>query len=243
MQSLGRGRTLWILIFVIIGFYPSIVSSTGTATVQGRERDTATAAYVTAKPRAALLRKNAINPGPWRAPEAPAAGVLLIASPELRDPNFVRTVVLLLDYDQEGALGVVINRPTEFKLEEILPEADALRGTPHVVYLGGPVDRQRLLLLLRSDNEPENSTRVFSDLHMSGSLDTLENAAKKATTSSDFRAYAGYAGWGPKQLDNEIRRGDWKLQQGTTAIVMRADVSGLWDELIRSSQELWVLKH
>lgn len=239
----STGWTLKTLGLVLLGLCPAIVALTGVAVAGRLDRAAATQSYLTPQTGASVFSRTAINPGPWRAPKAPAAGMLLIASPKLQDPNFVRSVVLLLDYDQEGALGVVINRPTEFNLEQILPEVDALRGKAHVVYLGGPVDRQRLLLLLRSDSEPENSTRVFSDLHMSGSLETLENAAENATTTAEFRAFAGYAGWGPRQLDSEISRGDWKLQQGTTDIVMRPDVSGMWDELNRSSNELWVLKH
>jgi putative transcriptional regulator len=173
-------------------------------------------------------------------PEHPAQGVLLVASPGLRDPNFAQTVVLLADYSDEGAMGIIVNRPTALELEQILPEVEALQGREDLVYLGGPVNRQQILLLVRTRDPPSGAIRVFADLYLSATLEPLEMAVQPGEKFEGFRAYAGYAGWGPGQLENEIRRGDWKLQPGTTRRVMRTDVSRMWDELIQLGNELWV---
>src|SRR6185295_15451194 len=170
-------------------------------------------------------------PRPWRfaaigftwalcAPALPAAqnvptqGSFLVANRDLGDPNFSRTVVLLIECDEEGALGLVINRATEVELSRAMPdlEGPGIRG--QFVFLGGPVERTGMRALVRSTEELEDSFPVFGDVRFSNSKTLLERLARQSGGKIPFRVYAGYSGWGPGQLENEIARGDWLVRPG-----------------------------
>ncbi len=157
-----------------------------------------------------------------------AKGQFLIADEQLRDPNFEKTVVLLLHYDRGGgAMGVIINRPTEMDLSTVMPEIEGTGDQTRSLYFGGPVALEQILLLVRSGEEPEDATEVFADVWVSGSRPLLE-ALVSGKISGTFRLYAGNAGWAPGQLENEIRRGDWRVVPG--------DVESIFD---RRPTELW----
>lgn len=165
-----------------------------------------------------------------------AKGKLLVASRDLLDPNFAETVVLLVDYDRDGAIGVVVNRPSPVPLGVALPDVKELRERPDVVYLGGPVARDRMLILLRSRHEPPQSLRVFDRVFASGSLDALRNSMARGES---VRAFAGYAGWGPGQLDNEVARGDWLIGPGESDAVFAEKPDTVWDALIERLSGDW----
>ena len=100
----------------------------------------------------------------------PSKGKFLIASRQLLDPHFAESVVLLIEYNKNGALGIIINRPSEMKLSAVLPEIEGLEQRPDTIYLGGPVARNQLLLLIRTSSPPEGSRQVFKDIHVSSSF-------------------------------------------------------------------------
>lgn len=158
-----------------------------------------------------------------------AKGRFLVASRSLTDPNFAETVILLVDYDPNGALGVVVNRPTEVALIDALPEVDELRSRKDVIYMGGPVARDRMLLLVRTPQQPPQSLRVFDRVFASGSLDAVRKSVKRG---EPIRAYAGYAGWGPGQLDMEVARGDWFIGPADSNAVFADRPAAIWDELV-----------
>ena len=105
-----------------------------------------------------------------------ARGMFLIASRGLSDPNFSESVVLLLEYDAKGALGLIVNRPTDVPLTDLLPEVEELKERSDVVYVGGPVSKNRIVLLMRSEQHPRESGRVFADTYVSSSMETLKHA-------------------------------------------------------------------
>lgn len=168
-----------------------------------------------------------------------ARGKLLVASDALLDPNFARSVVLLLEYEPEGALGVVINRPTDVKLSSVLPEVEELATRPDTVFLGGPVARDRMVLLVRGGDASEESARVVDDVFITSSLDVLRELSRQGAEKTSFRAYVGYAGWGPGQLDREVRRGDWSIARGEAASVFEKPPEDLWYHLHERGGE-WV---
>lgn len=171
----------------------------------------------------------AADTGP-RASARLAKGKFLVASRTLLDPNFSRTVILLVDYDRDGgAIGVIVNRPTEVALVDALPEVRELRARKDVVYLGGPVALDRMLLLVRTRNQPPQSLRVFDRVFASGSLDALRRSMKRGDA---IRAYAGYAGWGPGQLDMEVNRGDWFIGPADSDAVFSERPTDVWDRLV-----------
>jgi len=114
------------------------------------------------------------SPGSLLAEAKLAKGNFLVASSHLRDPNFSETVVLLIDYGWYGATGLVINQPTKVKLSRVFPEIDGLRNRKDIVYIGGPVASNWMLLLIRSNNQPEESDLVFDDIYISSGLLVLQ---------------------------------------------------------------------
>jgi putative transcriptional regulator len=169
-----------------------------------------------------------------------ARGMFLVASRRLMDPNFSESVVLLLEYDSKGALGLIVNRPTEVVLTELLPEVDELKERTDVVYVGGPVSKNRIVLLMRSEQHPRESGRVFADTYVSSSMETLKHAVALAEEGGTFHAYVGYAGWGAGQLDNEVERGDWHISPAEETIVFDRAPEEIWPELIEKNSGHWV---
>ena len=167
-------------------------------------------------------------------------GKFLVASKQLRDPQFYETVVLLLEYDSKGAMGLVINRPTTVKLSKVLPEIEGLQKRSDTIYLGGPVAKNQLMLLIRTSSPPEGSRLVFKDIYLSSSQTVIEKMIDNPDTPERFRVYAGYAGWAPGQLDHEVSRGGWHILQADEESVFDKAPSKIWPELIRRSSALWV---
>jgi len=170
----------------------------------------------------------------------PAKGSFLVASPRLVDPRFQETVVLLIGYGDDGASGVIINRPTEVRLVDLLPSVKGLKDRADVVYYGGPVEGHRMLMLIRSGEKPEGSGSVFGDVYFSSSKNTLESMLKARKTANKLRVYAGYAGWMPQQLDREVSRGDWFIVSADARSIFEKKPSEVWPELMRRGTEIQV---
>ncbi len=166
-------------------------------------------------------------------------GDLLVATPVLLDPNFERTVVLLLDVDADGALGVVLNRPSLAPVGEILPDWGDLADAPAVLFQGGPVGTDSALAVgasstfgtdPSSDIEPMGFRRLYDDVGLVD-LDTPVQLA--GPTLSHLRVFAGYAGWAEEQLREEIRSGSWYVVPSTAADLFGPDPVGLWQRVLR----------
>jgi putative transcriptional regulator len=162
-------------------------------------------------------------------------GRLLVATPNLGDPNFERTVVLMLDDGDEGALGVVLNRPSELDVAEPLPEWARAAASPPVVFIGGPVAPSAAVCLARLG--PAGATEGWQPLvgldgprsRPVGTLDLDSDPYETIPRLDEIRVFAGYAGWGPGQLDREIAEGGW--------FVVDADAA---DPLSPAPEDLWV---
>lgn len=188
---------------------------------------------------AAIPKEKPGGPGPR---EELAKGKFLVASRHLQDPNFRETVVLLVDYGLDGAMGLVINRPSVVKLATVFPDIKELKQRKDIIYVGGPVDVNKMLLLIRSPEIPEGATAVTPGVYISSSWKMLEDLMKKkATKDEHFRLFAGYAGWAPSQLDFERTRGDWYVLKADAETVFSKNPSELWPELIRRVSVKWVL--
>ena len=185
------------------------------------------------EPQAAAVR------APARLAYRPRRGMFLLAAPRLRAPAFAQTVVLLLEYDGTGALGLVINRPTELSLEDALVTPPP-NSAAHVVFSGGPVEHRRLIALLRSPVAVEGSQHVFGDVYASASMDTLRRMLESDGHAAHVHAYLGYAGWSPGQLDAEIARGDWIVTPADAASVFDIPPGDVWPDLMRRNAGRWV---
>ena len=161
--------------------------------------------------------------------DRPRAGTFLIAARGMRDPNFAQTVVFLIDYDVQGAFGLIIDRPTAHTLAELWPEIAGLEA--HSVYFGGPVFPNRLLYLIRSNDAAQEMRRVIPGVHLGSDELTLKRIIAKG--EEEFRTYAGYSGWGPGQLDYEIARGDWHVILAERRFIFAPQPAEVWEELIQ----------
>jgi putative transcriptional regulator len=181
------------------------------------------------------------RPGAPGSREELAKGKFLVAGRQLQDPNFRETVVLLIEYGLEGAMGLVINRPSSVKLATIFPDIKELKQLKDTIYVGGPVAVNQVLMLIKSPQAPQDATVITPQVYISSSWELLERMMKKKATKDEcFRLFAGYAGWAPSQLDFERTRGDWHVLKADAEMVFSQNPSQIWPELIRRATVKWV---
>jgi putative transcriptional regulator len=166
------------------------------------------------------------------------SGRLLVATPLLGDPNFRRTVILIVeDEPEEGTLGVVLNRPTEVQVEQVLESWTELVTGPSVVFKGGPVSPNSALALAlaRGDDEPLGWRSLDGSILTSriGLVDLEAPPELLAGGISSLRVFAGYAGWGPGQLQAEIEEGAWYVLTGEPTDAFLAEPERLWQQVLR----------
>lgn len=176
-------------------------------------------------------------------------GRLLVANPAMPDPNFNRTVVLLLAHQDDGALGVVLNRPSELDVDSPLPQWERLVADPAVVFVGGPVAPGAAICLARVPNPPidlsPESDPTASGLELGrsggwmplvgelGTLDLEGDPDDLAVKVEAIRVFAGYAGWGPGQLEAELDADAWFVVVAEAGDALVADPEQLWKRVLR----------
>jgi putative transcriptional regulator len=161
-------------------------------------------------------------------------GRLLVASPELLDPNFFRTVVFLLAHGEEGALGVVLNRPSEASVDDLLPAWGPVVSPPRLVFLGGPVGLDTVIGVARSSQPESSALRPFDALL--GGLTTVDLHQDPAEIDEDIdgaRLFAGSAGWGPGQLEGELGESAWFVVDAEAGDLLTDDPDELWSRVLR----------
>jgi putative transcriptional regulator len=164
-------------------------------------------------------------------------GKLLVAPRDSPDPNFAKTVVLLVDFDEDGALGLMINQRTKIPLSRALGELKAASNRSDPVYLGGPVDASSVLALLRANRSPGNAKHVLGDVFLVSSRSLVEKALTDGADPDEFHAYVGYCGWGAGQLENEVNQGAWYIVDGAAKLVFDSDPGSLWSRLIARTDQ------
>jgi putative transcriptional regulator len=171
---------------------------------------------------------------PARADEELAEGKILVADKKLKDPNFVQAVVLIVKYTDEGAVGLVVNRPGEVPVSELLAGVKDARNRKDVAFDGGPVEPMSVLALLRTRNGPRGAQRVSGDIWAILDQNLLEDALVEHKSSDELRFYVGYAGWGPGQLEAEMEAGAWRVVRGGADTVFDSKPDSLWDRIVRN---------
>src|SRR4030065_1002953 len=136
-------------------------------------------------------------------------GVLLVAKPHLSDPNFIHSVILLVSYGKEGAMGVVINKPAYIQLRHLVPELKGMKGAATPLFKGGPVSTSDINMLFTSEIPREGALQVFDDVSFTGRKEVILSLLQDKPLNTKVRVYSGHAGWAPGQLEHEIMRGDW----------------------------------
>jgi putative transcriptional regulator len=157
------------------------------------------------------------------------AGVFLYASPGLRDSNFSQTVVLLVEYGPKGAMGLVINRPTDWRASEALKDASALRKL--VVHWGGPVQPDAVFGLIGAARGPKGGVRVLDGVFLTAKRKELDAAVRQDETGERVRVYSGYSGWGAGQLESEIVRYGWIVAPGDAEAVFSRRPEKVWEDV------------
>lgn len=162
-------------------------------------------------------------------------GVFLVAKPGLQDRNFSETVILVTQTADSSTVGVILNRPTNLNLRQFLPESAALENYREPVFFGGPVMRQALVALFHAEEPPAAPAfHVLKNLYLTMHPDNI--LPLLADRSQQYRLYAGFSSWAPRQLESEFARDGWYLLPADPQAVFRGDSQDLWPELVRRAQ-------
>jgi len=166
--------------------------------------------------------------------QAPSKAVFLIARPGMPDPNFRETVVLVVQAEGGGeATGVIINRPTNRSLAEILPGERFSRFTDPI-FFGGPVAQQGLFALFQSDKYSGAAVPMLPEVWLAVLPDSVDGLV--SNPPAKVRFFSGYAGWAPGQLQGEVDRGDWLVAEADAKAIFLKDTSKLWQDMVRRAR-------
>jgi putative transcriptional regulator len=169
----------------------------------------------------------------------PAKGRFLVATEDMADPEFYRSVVLLLSYDLSGAMGVVVNQSSTHLLHDAFPDVEELRKRNDKLFIGGPVGRGSALMLVQAHKQPAESVEILPGVYLSGSIEVLKKIIVRGRKDERFRIYAGHAGWSPGQLEAEIRDGGWLVVRGDAGSLFEKTPEQLWEHLLSHAQGEW----
>jgi putative transcriptional regulator len=161
--------------------------------------------------------------------EGSLRGKLLVASPALVDPNFARAVVLITEHNDEGAMGIVLNRPSETLVEDVVPQLAAVTGEGAPVYVGGPVQPSALVVLAEFSDLDAAAWIVVADVGFASAdveLGELASAVRRA------RVYAGYSGWGAGQLEGEMEVESWIIEPPLPTELFPDDPGTMWSDVL-----------
>jgi len=158
---------------------------------------------------------------------------LLIAVPQLLDPNFFHAVVLLIEHSADGAMGLTINHPTDQSVGSLYKQMGRPwhGGDPPPLMRGGPVQPEHAWIIHGPECAAGSRNQITDDIYLNTSLDALDELAKN---SLPFRFLFGYAGWGPGQLDREIQEGTWIISTADGDLVFRTPLETIWERALRS---------
>jgi putative transcriptional regulator len=156
-------------------------------------------------------------------------GTLLVATPSLLDPNFRRTVLLIGEHGDEGAMGVVLNRPSPVAVADAVPPLAGLVDDTDLVHVGGPVQPQAIVVLGDFSDPGEAGALVLGSIgFLPGEIESADDVGSLARA----RVFAGYAGWGPGQLEDEIAEESWILEQALPEDVFTLEPEALWSTVL-----------
>jgi putative transcriptional regulator len=161
----------------------------------------------------------------------PAPGILLIADPFLKDPNFLRTVVFLCEHKEEGSFGFVLNRKYENTLDELIPE---LEGHQLPVYYGGPVQMDTIHFLHQYPDEIPGGMEVIKGVYWGGEFDAVINMIKSEDIDfNKIRFYIGYSGWSNGQLNDEMTEKTWLTVEANRKLIFHRNYEEIWKDSLK----------
>ncbi|MCO6496471.1 MAG: YqgE/AlgH family protein [Chitinophagaceae bacterium] len=158
-------------------------------------------------------------------------GTLLIANPFLKDPNFLRTVVMLCDHEEEGSFGFVLNRPFDMTLGEVVPD---LKDVNFPLYIGGPVQLESLHFVHELPELIEDGDEILPGIFYGGNFEALKIHLENGTIpESKIRFFIGYSGWSGGQLESELTEDSWITTMATRKLIFDTDADQVWKESLR----------
>jgi len=169
-------------------------------------------------------------------------GVLLVASPSMSDPNFHQTVLLIVEHGRGGTVGLILNRPTNVLVSEVLPDFTVLKRTTHRLFAGGPVERTQLVLLFRLTQLLPDTRQIVDRIYL-GTPRVLERIMTQPKPTETFRAFSGFAGWAPGQLEHEMLEGAWGVLPSNAFNIFDKDPAALWPDSIILLQAPRTISH
>jgi putative transcriptional regulator len=164
-------------------------------------------------------------------------GKLLVASPNLTDPNFAKTVILLVHSDDQGFVGLILNRRTNLALSRVLEGLPGTKDRSDPAYLGGPVEVPAVIALLQSPDKVEGADRIFGGVYLISTKTLLEQTLAARPDPQVFHVYLGYAGWASDQLRKEVELGAWFIFPADPGVVFNSDPGSLWPQMIRKTEQ------
>lgn len=166
--------------------------------------------------------------------EQPPNGLFLVAKPALADPNFSRTVVLVTQTEDASTVGVIVNRPSQFRLSQFLSPEFPTQNYREPIFLGGPVMRQAIVAVFHSDSVPRAPAfHVLKGVYLTMHPENLQQLL--SDSSARYRLYAGFSGWAPRQLESEFMRDGWYVLPAEEPMLFRKSTEGLWEELVNKA--------
>jgi putative AlgH/UPF0301 family transcriptional regulator len=170
-------------------------------------------------------------------PDTPRTPFLLVANPDIPDPTFQQTVILILPPSQLPLVaGIVINKPSKMTLGQLFHHSVAVRNQDQLVYFGGPVNLTSPALLMRAAQAPAATTHVFDDVYISDDAGAVTDVLKRPASDKDTRLFLGRAQWTVDQLHAEILSGAWIITKARSAAVFSSDPASVWPELVKQSK-------
>lgn len=179
--------------------------------------------------------------GPLRAADL-GVGWLLVASQKARDPGFAKTVILLVQYDRDGVVGLVLNRRSDMPMSKAFPTVKEAQSSTDPVFLGGPVGLGVLALLRAPFKAGSDMIRVLPDVQMISSKESLERNFASKTPPATFRVYVGYSGWTTSQLQGEMDADQWYALRGNGATAFDPHPDTLWSRLVLKAQQVVAMR-
>jgi putative transcriptional regulator len=173
----------------------------------------------------------------FRDPRNLGVGKLLVASPNLADPNFAKTVVLLIRSDDQGIVGLILNRRTDLALSRVLEGIPGTKDRSDPAYLGGPVEVPAVTALLQSPDKVEGADHIFGGVYLISTRTLLEHTLAGRPDPQVFHVYLGYAGWTNDQLRREVELGAWFIFPADTGAVFNSEPRSLWPQMIRKTEQ------
>ncbi|MGB8029729.1 MAG: YqgE/AlgH family protein [Terracidiphilus sp.] len=174
----------------------------------------------------------------FKNPKDLGIGKLLVASRGLGDPRFAGTVILLVHYDENGVVGLVLNRRTDVPLSQVL-DLKAAKDRSDPVYIGGPMEPSAAFALFQSSAKIKKAENIFGGVYLISDKDLFEKTLSAQPDRDVFHVYLGYAGWTQDQLRTEVQLGAWFVFPADSATVFNSDPDSLWLQMIQKTNLRW----